>query len=76
MAGATIVFCDLVGFSQHNNDEQKNLIYSLNAEVTQELYAHLSELDSPPSVIGLPTGDGMAIALIDQPTRGHRRCFH
>jgi class 3 adenylate cyclase len=66
MAGATIVFCDLVGFSQHSNDEQKSLIYSLNAEVTQELYAYLSELGSLPSVIGLPTGDGMAIALLDQ----------
>lgn len=66
MAGATIVFCDIVGFSQHNNDEQRALIYSLNAEVTHELYAHLSDVRSSPAVIGLPTGDGMAIALMDK----------
>jgi Adenylate and Guanylate cyclase catalytic domain len=71
MAGATIVFCDLVGFSQHNNERQKNLIYSLNAEVTHELYAHFSKPDSIPSVIGLPAGDGMAIALLDEPHESH-----
>ena len=64
MAGATIVFCDIVGFSRRNNDELQRLIHSLNAEITHELYVHLSEISSSPSVICLPTGDGMAIALL------------
>jgi hypothetical protein len=73
MAGATIIFCDIVGFSENHNDRQRDLIYSLNAEVTHELYAHLSGLDPVPSVIGLPTGDGMAIALLDQTTSSWTR---
>jgi class 3 adenylate cyclase len=70
MAGATIVFCDIVGFSQYGNDQQGELIYSLNADVTHELYAHLSGIERIPRVISLPTGDGMAIALLDEERNG------
>ncbi len=70
MAGATIVFCDIVGFSKLNNNDQGDLLYSLNADVTHELYRHLAGLGPVPSVIGLPTGDGMAIALLDQDQDG------
>ncbi len=50
MAGATIVFCDVVGFSEHNNDKQKEIIYQLNAEVTHELYPYLATVSSTPEV--------------------------
>lgn len=65
MAGATIIFCDIVGFSEYNNDEQRELIYNLNGEVSHELYPHLFTINPTPNVISLPTGDGMAVALLD-----------
>jgi hypothetical protein len=65
---ATIVFCDIVGFSRRNDEELQKLTHSLNAEVAHELYDHLSEIRSSPSVICLPTGDGMAIALLSKDT--------
>src|SRR5260370_31073332 len=61
---ATIVFCDIVSFSRRNDEELRKLTHSLNAEVAHELYALLAEIRSSPSVICLPTGDGMAIALL------------
>ena len=65
MAGATIVFCDIVDFSQHGDAEQVELINSLNAEAvcyigTQRLCPNSSD----PDIICLPTGDGMAIVLM------------
>jgi class 3 adenylate cyclase len=63
MAGATIVFCDIVGFSRHDNFTQERMIYDLSAEITHELYRYVS---SPaPHIISLPTGDGMALAFMD-----------
>jgi hypothetical protein len=65
--GATIVFCDVVGFSQNNNDRQADIITCLNAEVTHELYRYVSAINLiVPEIISLPTGDGMAIALTDR----------
>ena len=66
MPEATIVFCDIVGFSDLNSVQQGNLICSLNADVTHELYAHSAGPGLAPKVISLPTGDGMAIVLLDQ----------
>src|ERR1044071_7242444 len=65
MAGATIVFCDIVGFSTNNIDRLRALISSLNADVTHELYVPFREAHSSRSVIILPTGDGMAITFVD-----------
>ncbi|HYL77621.1 MAG TPA: adenylate/guanylate cyclase domain-containing protein [Bryobacteraceae bacterium] len=62
MAEATIVFCDISGFSRHNDTELRTLVYSLNVAVRDEL----SEIISSPSVVCLPTGDGMAIAFLDK----------
>jgi hypothetical protein len=66
---ATILFCDIVGFSKHHGDEQHfqmKLVYGLGAEITHELYPHLTEFRSKPSVICIPTGDGMAIVLLEK----------
>lgn len=73
MVHATIIFCDIVGFSRNNDDFQTELICKLSAEVTHELFFRLSEVE--PSVIFLPTGDGLAIALLEDraPTRASRK---
>jgi class 3 adenylate cyclase len=66
MIGVTLVFCDLVRFSENGPDTQKQIIASLNADVTHQLYEHLSVLDPIPDVISLPTGDGVAIAFVEK----------
>lgn len=64
MSAATIVFCDIVGFSKKSSDLQKDIIQSLNSEVTHELFKYIRSLFESPRIIAIPTGDGMAIALL------------
>src|SRR5687767_5691292 len=57
--GATILFCDIVDFSKNSTDEQGRLVQALTALVREQL-------GSTAHVIALPTGDGMALAFIEQ----------
>jgi class 3 adenylate cyclase len=61
---ATIVFCDIGRYSQTDDEQQLRLIRQFSADITHELYHRLSEPE--PSVVLLPTGDGMAIVLLDR----------
>jgi hypothetical protein len=64
MSSATIVFCDIVGFSKKSADVQLDTIQSLNAEVTHELYKYIPPTYESPQIVTIPTGDGMVIALL------------
>ena len=64
MSDATFIFCDIVEFSRNDDRFQAKLICGLNAEVRHQLNHRLSEPDS--SVIFLPTGDGLAIVLLER----------
>ena len=61
----TMVFCDIVKFSQYTDRTQFDLINSLNADVARVLFPYLTGFGGPPSVICLPTGDGMVVVLIE-----------
>lgn len=65
MSAATILFCDIVEFSQHPVEKQMETVMRLNAAVYHELYSILHSVDesSIPPVISLPTGDGIAVAF-------------
>jgi hypothetical protein len=63
-ATATFVFCDIVEFSRNDDDFQAKLICGLNAEVRHQLHQRLAEPE--PSVMFLPTGDGLAIVLLER----------
>jgi len=65
MPGATIVFTDIVGFSRKSTSEQRQLIESLTQDVKKKLEGYVSVNVKKPSIICLPTGDGMAVAFID-----------
>lgn len=57
------VFLDVVGFTRNRSVEaQSDLVATLNAVVTTAMQ---SLCISAPSAVLLPTGDGMAVALID-----------
>ncbi|MBI4702338.1 MAG: hypothetical protein HY744_14540 [Deltaproteobacteria bacterium] len=69
MSAATIVFFDLVGFSKRPTAEQRELIDGFNAELARLLRPHLCPPDGPPEAIALPTGDGIAVALLHRDRR-------
>ncbi len=64
MENTTVVFCDIVGFSRRDVDEQFQIISTLNKRVSQVLDKHLSYIGYNPNIIYLPTGDGMAVVFI------------
>ena len=65
MSAATILFTDIVGFSKKPSAEQKRLVESLTSEVIQELQVLLAPSgDTPPGIIALPTGDGLALGFL------------
>jgi len=64
MSAATIIFTDIVGFSKKPTAEQKCLVESLTSEVLQELRVLLKPPLDNPSIIALPTGDGLALAFL------------
>jgi class 3 adenylate cyclase len=69
MAGATIVVSDIVGFSQKPTHEQGRLVEGLTVELLQVTRLLLNPPLRNPSAIALPTGDGAAIAFLDDAPR-------
>src|SRR5262245_55877054 len=69
MAGATIVFMDMVGFSKKSNVEQKHLVEGLSDEVWHHLRAFLKPPLQTPEVLAVPTGDGMALVFLHSAAR-------
>jgi class 3 adenylate cyclase len=70
MPAATVVFTDIMDFSQKSTEDQKELVEALNAEVSHELRPFLLPPYERPQVIALPTGDGMALAFVHYDQRG------
>ena len=66
MSAATILFADIVSFSKKPTAEQRQLVESLTSEVVHELRTLLMPLLDTPSIIALPTGDGLALAFLHQ----------
>lgn len=64
MPAATILFTDIVGFSKKPTAEQRRLVNALTAEVIHELRPLLIPPLHTPSILAMPTGDGMAIAFL------------
>ncbi len=64
MSAATIVFMDIASFSKKPTPEQRRLVNALTSEVIHELRIFLAPPMETPSLLALPTGDGMALAFI------------
>ncbi|MEW6236232.1 MAG: adenylate/guanylate cyclase domain-containing protein [Candidatus Omnitrophota bacterium] len=64
MSAATILFTDIVSFSKKPTAEQRRLVESLTSEVVHELRTLLIPPLDTPSIIALPTGDGLALAFL------------
>jgi len=64
MAAATILFTDIVSFSKKPTAEQRRLVESLTSEIIHELRTLLSPPLDTPSIVALPTGDGLALAFL------------
>ncbi len=64
MSAATILFIDIVGFSKKPTSEQRRLVEALTSEVLHELRTLLIPPLDTPSLVALPTGDGLALAFL------------
>lgn len=64
MSAATILFTDIVRFSDNHSAEQRRLVDSLTNEVVHRLRSLLSPPMGAPDVLAFPTGDGMAVAFL------------
>lgn len=64
MSAATILFTDIVSFSKKPTAEQRRLVETLTSEVVHELRTLLIPPLNTPSIVGLPTGDGLALAFL------------
>jgi len=64
MSAATILFTDIVSFSKKPTAEQRRLVESLTSEVLNELRTLLTPSLDTPSIVALPTGDGLALAFL------------
>lgn len=73
MPAATILFTDIVGFSRKPTAEQRRLVNALTAEVIHELRPLLMPPMDAPSILALPTGDGMALAFLHRPNQSWDR---
>lgn len=69
MSAATILFTDIVGFSKKPTSEQRRLVEALTSEVVHELRTLLIPPLDTPSIIALPTGDGLALAFLHRPNK-------
>jgi hypothetical protein len=69
MSAATILFADIVGFSKKPTAEQQRLVESLTSEILYEVRPLLVPPLDKPSLIALPTGDGLALAFLHRPDR-------
>jgi class 3 adenylate cyclase len=67
MSAATILFTDIVGFSKKPTAEQRRLVEALTTEVVYELRPLLTPPTGTPSIVALPTGDGIALAFLHGP---------
>ena len=64
MSSATIIFCDIAGFSKKASDIQKDLVESLTSEVLYIVRSALIQPFKTTDLVALPTGDGIAIAYL------------
>lgn len=64
MSSATILFCDVVGFSRKSNKLQRIIVESLTAEVAYFVRRYQLKPFQQTEIIALPTGDGIAVAYI------------
>ncbi len=64
MSSATIIFCDIAGFSKKATDIQKDLVESLTSEVLYIVRSTLIQPFKTTDLVALPTGDGIAIAYL------------
>lgn len=64
MSAATILFTDIVSFSKKPTAEQRRLVEALTSEVVHELRPLLTPPLDIPSILALPTGDGLALAFL------------
>ncbi len=69
VSAATILFCDIVGFSKKPTAEQRRLVEGLTGEIIYELRLLLCPPFDTPGVVALPTGDGAALAFIHRPNQ-------
>jgi class 3 adenylate cyclase len=69
MSAATILFTDIVSFSRKSTAEQHRLVDALTSEVVHELRPLLIPPLDTPSVVALPTGDGLALAFLHRPNQ-------
>jgi class 3 adenylate cyclase len=69
MSAATILFTDIVSFSKKPTAEQRRLVETLTSEVVHELRTLLIPPMDTPSIIALPTGDGLALAFLHRSNR-------
>ena len=79
---ALIVFVDIVGFSTEDVPVQQRLVDRLNRDVLHEVRNHLQPPRTSPMLVALPTGDGMALAFLEDsndfahdPRGSHRKLF-
>ena len=70
MTIAIIVFVDIVGFTQKSVVRQLSLVKAMAAEVRGAIGDLLTSTDAQPGAVVLPTGDGMAVALVETHARG------
>lgn len=64
MSSATILFCDVVGFSRKSVKLQREAVESLTMEVSYFIRRFHMKPFKETEIIALPTGDGIAIAYI------------
>ncbi len=64
MSAATVVFTDIASFSKKPTAEQRRLVEALTSEVLHELRTLLIPPLDMPSLVALPTGDGLALAFL------------
>jgi hypothetical protein len=69
MSAATILFTDIVGFSMKPTAEQRRLVEALTSEVVHELRTLLNPPMDTPSIVAMPTGDGLALAFLHRPNK-------
>ncbi len=69
MSAATILFTDIVSFSKKPTAEQRRLVEALTAEVVHEIRPLLIPPLDTPSIVALPTGDGLALAFLHRPNQ-------
>ena len=65
MPSSTILFCDIVGFSKLPADGQIKIVNLLTQETADYIKKWLNPPTGRPEVIGLPTGDGLALAFLE-----------